>query len=74
MRWHDDVAVQDRCIDSVASNRLKSDLSGKVGFLDGVENASVTANGAVLGQTATGLPHEPHGRVHTFLANGGGKE
>ena len=56
---HDDVGVEDRSIDVVATDRLQRDLGGEVGVGNGVEDRSGAANGAVLGQRAACLAHEP---------------
>jgi len=47
-------------VDAVATDRLQGQLGGEIWLLDGVEDAALTALGAVLGKTATGLSHEPH--------------
>ncbi len=56
---HDDVGVEDRSVDVVATDRLQRDLGGEIGVGNGVEDRSGAANGAVLGQRAARLAHEP---------------
>ena len=71
---HDDVAVEDRRIDAVATHRLERDLGGELGLADRVEDASLAADRAVLGKRATGLAHEPHRDVAVDLAAARGQE
>ena len=47
-------------IDAVASHRLERDLGRQLRLLDGLENRALAAYGAVLGQAAAGLAHEPN--------------
>ena len=63
VRRHDDVAVQNGGVDSVAANRLQRDLGGQVRLFDRLKNAAVATDGLVFGETATGLAHEPHRSV-----------
>ena len=71
VRRHHDVAVQHGRVDAVAMDRLERDLGRQRGLFDGVEDRPRSANGAVLGQAATGLTHEPHRRVSCGAGVGG---
>ena len=46
---HDDVGVEDRSIDVVATDRLQRDLGGEVGVGNGVEDRSGAANARYSG-------------------------
>ena len=74
VRWHDDVAVEDRGVDAVAAHRLQRDLGGELGLLDRIEDRAVAAYGPILGQAAPGLAHEPHRGVPSGSAGGGVEE
>lgn len=69
-----DVAVEDGCIDSVAVDRLESDLGCQIGLFDRLENASRTADRSVLGQTSPSLAHEPHRPSHVIQSPGSPQE
>jgi hypothetical protein len=49
VRRHDDVAVEHRGVDAVATDRLHRDLGGELGLLDRIEDRPVTADRPVLG-------------------------
>src|SRR5699024_7295460 len=57
---YDDVAEEDRGIDSVPAYRLHRDLGDHVGPCTRLQHGNVGAETAVLGQRAPGLAHEPH--------------
>ena len=59
----DDVREQDRRVHAVPADRLHRDLGGDRGVVAELEQAPGAAQGAVLGQRAAGLPHEPDGRA-----------
>ncbi|SIJ27207.1 Uncharacterised protein [Mycobacteroides abscessus subsp. abscessus] len=59
----DDVGEEDRGVDSVTTHGLEGDLGDEFGVPAGVEHRGALAQSAVLGQGATGLPHEPDGGV-----------
>ncbi len=71
---HDDVAVQHRGVDAVPADGLHRDLGGPLGLLDRIEDRALAPHGPVLGQAATGLPHEPDRRVCGGQAASGGEE
>ena len=71
---HHDVGVEDRRVDAVSPDRLEGDLGGHVGLADRVEDAALAADGAVLGQGASGLTHEPHRDVGRGLPSAGAEE
>ena len=69
-----DVAVEDGGVDAVAAHRLERDLRRQLGPLDGVEDAALAPDGAVLGQRPPGLAHEPHRCPRGGTAGAGGQE
>ena len=74
MGWDDDVAVEHGGIDAVAPDGLHRDVGRQLGLFDRVEDRSVAPNASVLGEAASGLPHEPHRRVLRSAATGSGEE
>ena len=68
MCWHNDVAVQHCCVNSISCYGLQRDVCGKSGLFDCIQDAAFTANCAILGQTSACLTHEPHWRVSNSLA------
>src|SRR5690606_18489977 len=65
----EDVREEDRGVERKALQRLQRDFARELVIAAQVEEAARTsAGGAVLGQVATGLAHQPHGRVLGGLA------
>ncbi len=66
---HDDVGEEDGRVDAVPSHRLQGDLGDEVGAPARLEHADALAHGAVLGERAPRLAHEPHrGAWHAAAA------
>ena len=64
-----DVGKQDCRIQIEAFERLQGDFASQFGrFRQGQKAASALACGAILGQVATGLTHDPYGRGVDGLA------
>ena len=61
-RGDHDVGEEDPRVHPVAPHRLDGDLGDHLRALAGVEHRGALAQGAVLGQGAAGLSHEPHAR------------
>jgi hypothetical protein len=59
----EDVAEQDRRIESESPNRLERDFGGKLGRLNQFQKGMRFLQFAILRQGATGLPHQPNGRA-----------
>src|SRR3954452_7358030 len=74
MRGYHDVAVKNGGIDLVPTNGLQRQLGCEVRLFDGVEDAAVTSSGAVFGEAAARLAHEPHRSVRCPLTVGGQEE
>lgn len=64
---YDDVAEVDGRVDVVAAHGLHRDLGDELGHHAGLEHRNALARLEVLGQRATGLPHEPHRGVRHRL-------
>jgi hypothetical protein len=72
--WHNNVGIQNCCINVVTTNGLQCELRCKFRLLDCVKDASFTAQRFVLRKAASGLAHEPDGGVGGLLPAGGGKK
>ena len=59
----EDVAEQDRRIESESPNRLERDFGGKPGRLNQFQKRMLLLQFAILRQGAPGLPHQPDGRA-----------
>ncbi len=71
----EDVGEEDGRVERVALQRLQGDFGGVVDVGGQAhEAAGLGARGAVLGQVAAGLPHQPHGGVVGGLAQAGAQE
>ncbi|KIF84001.1 hypothetical protein TSA66_01250, partial [Noviherbaspirillum autotrophicum] len=71
----EDVGKQDGGVQRVAVQRLQGDFGGVVGaFCQAQEGAGALAGGAVLGQVASCLAHQPQRRVIGRLAQQGAQE
>ena len=57
-----DVGEDDGGVEIEAAQRLQRDLGGDVGAHAHLDERELLADGAVLGQVAARLAHEPHGR------------
>ena len=69
-----DVGEEDGRVDTQASHRLQRDLGRRLRIAAQLEKAVARAHRAVLGQVATGLPHEPHRGDRRRLTSGGAQQ
>jgi len=69
-----DVGEHDGGVEVEAAERLQRDLRRHVGPPAHLDEAHLLADGAVLGQVAAGLTHEPHGRRVDWFTGAGIEE